>query len=75
MFLDHKDFVEFYMANSKTEVNIINSYSSMMPEQFQYLNENPEENENGEPIQQQKAREYSEDDFEFNTKFKFKKKE
>ena len=35
LFLDNKNFVEFYMANSKTGANIINTYSDRRQEQFQ----------------------------------------
>ena len=75
LFLDNKNFVEFYMANSKSGANIINTFSNIGQEQFQVLNEIPEEKRNRRPTQQKQVKEYSEDDFEFNTKYKFKKKE
>ena len=75
LFLKDKDFVEFYMANSKAGDHIINAYTNVAQEQFQTSIETAVE-ENQEPEEQRRIqkRKYSDDDFEYNSRYGFKKK-
>ena len=77
LFLKDKDFAEFYMAHSKAGDHIINAYTNVAQEQVQEFTEAPEVERNQQQNSpgRMQTKEYSDDDFEYNSRYGFKKKD